>query len=79
MLDDLYVEFKEQMEGALKAFDRELTKLRTGRAHASMLDGIKVDYYGTPTALSPTPTTRSSAAVTTTASGRGRPTKSSGT
>ncbi len=52
MLDDLYAEFKEQMNGALKAFDRELTKLRTGRAHASMLDGIKVDYYGTPTALS---------------------------
>lgn len=52
MLDDLYVEFKGQMEGAIKAFDRELTKLRTGRAHASMLDGIKVDYYGTATALS---------------------------
>jgi len=52
MLNDLYAEFKEQMEGALKAFDRELSKLRTGRAHSSMLDGIKVDYYGTPTALS---------------------------
>ncbi len=52
MLDDLYVEFKGQMEGAIKAFDRELTKLRTGRAHASMLDGIKVDYYGTATELS---------------------------
>ena len=52
MLNDLYVEFKGQMEGTIKAFDKELIKLRTGRAHASMLDGIKVDYYGTATALS---------------------------
>jgi ribosome recycling factor len=52
MLDDLYAEFTEQMEGAIKAFSKELSKLRTGRAHASMLDSIKVDYYGTPTALS---------------------------
>jgi len=52
MLDDLYAEFKEQMEGAITAFKRELSKLRTGRAHSSMLDDIKVDYYGTPTRLS---------------------------
>jgi len=52
MLDDLYAEFKENMEKALKAFDKELGKLRTGRAHAAILDGIKVDYYGTPTPLS---------------------------
>lgn len=30
----------------------ELTKLRTGRANSAMLDGIKVDYYGSPTILS---------------------------
>jgi len=52
MLDDLYAEFKENMEGAIKAFKRELSRLRTGRAHSSMLDDIKVDYYGTPTQLS---------------------------
>ena len=51
MLEDLYAEFKDEMEGAIKAFKRDLSKLRTGRAHSSMLDDIKVDYYGTPTAL----------------------------
>jgi len=52
MLDDLYADFKEKMEGAIEAFKRELSKLRTGRAHSSMLDDIRVDYYGTPTLLS---------------------------
>ena len=52
MLDDLYAEFKDNMEEAIKAFNRELSKLRVGRAHASLLDDIKVDYYGTPTPLS---------------------------
>ncbi len=36
---------------AHEALKRELTKLRAGRASANLLDGIKVDYYGTPTPL----------------------------
>ena len=38
-----------------KAFDhskQQISKVRTGRATASLLDGVKVDYYGTPTAVS---------------------------
>src|SRR5690606_19972726 len=31
---------------------RELSKLRTGRAHPGMLDSVRVDYYGTPTPIS---------------------------
>ena len=42
---------KEKMERALQALLSELKKVRTGRAAISMLDGIKVNYYGTPTPL----------------------------
>jgi ribosome recycling factor len=37
------------MKKAVESFKRDLGKIRTGRANTSMLDGIKVDYYGTPT------------------------------
>ena len=37
------------MKKAVDSFKRDLQKIRTGRANTSMLDGIKVDYYGTPT------------------------------
>ncbi len=36
-----------RMDKAIKAFERELSHVRTGRASASLLDGITVDYYGT--------------------------------
>ena len=42
---------KEKMEKAVQALVGELKKVRTGRAQISMLDGIKVNYYGTPTPL----------------------------
>lgn len=42
---------KEKMEKALQGLGSELKKVRTGRAQISMLDGIKVNYYGTPTPL----------------------------
>lgn len=37
---------KEKMEKSLEAYRRELTKIRTGRASLSLLDGIKVEAYG---------------------------------
>lgn len=40
-----------KMSRSLEAFRKELGKVRTGRASFSLLDGIKVDYYGTPTPL----------------------------
>jgi ribosome recycling factor len=43
---------KQRMESSLETVRRELTAMRSGRASISMLDGIKVDYYGTPTPLS---------------------------
>jgi ribosome recycling factor len=49
MINDITNEAEEGMKKAVEAFKRDLQKIRTGRANTSMLDGIKVDYYGTPT------------------------------
>jgi len=40
-----------KMTRSIESFRKELGKIRTGRASFSLLDGIKVDYYGTPTPL----------------------------
>jgi len=42
---------KQRMDQSLEQVRKELTSMRTGRASIAMLDGIKVDYYGTPTPL----------------------------
>ena len=47
MLDDA----KTRMHASVEAVRRELSTMRTGRASLAMLDGIRVDYYGTPTPL----------------------------
>lgn len=51
MIDDILGDLNESIGKSQEAFKRELSKLRTGRAHAGMLDSIRVDYYGTPTPL----------------------------
>jgi ribosome recycling factor len=51
MTDDVLKELGTGIEKAQEALRRELSKLRTGRANAGMLDGIKVDYYGTTTPI----------------------------
>ncbi|MCH9644878.1 MAG: ribosome recycling factor [Gammaproteobacteria bacterium] len=51
MLTDIFQDAKQRMEKSLVALESDLTKLRTGRAHPSLLEHIKVDYYGTPTQL----------------------------
>ena len=45
-------EAKEQMEKALERLQGELRKVRAGKAHPSMLESVKVDYYGTMTPVS---------------------------
>jgi ribosome recycling factor len=42
---------RTRMHTSVEAVRRELAGLRTGRASVAMLDGIRVDYYGTPTPL----------------------------
>jgi ribosome recycling factor len=49
MINDITSDAEDGMKKAVDSFKRELQKIRTGRANTSMLDGIKVDYYGTPT------------------------------
>ena len=44
-------EAQESMEKAVQHTGAELTKIRAGKASATMLDGITVDYYGNPTPL----------------------------
>lgn len=43
---------QEKMEKSLASLQNELKKIRTGRAQVSMLDSIRVNYYGNPTPLS---------------------------
>jgi ribosome recycling factor len=52
MSGDVVAELKTRIDKSLEDLKRELTKVRTGRASISILDGIRVDYYGTPTPLS---------------------------
>ncbi|WP_437596936.1 ribosome recycling factor [Sorangium sp. So ce590] len=51
MLEDVIKELREGIDKAIEALRRDLAKVRTGRANAAMLDGIRVDYYGVPTPL----------------------------
>lgn len=51
MLENLKTDAKAAMDKALAALSGELKKVRTGRAQVSMLDNVRVNYYGTPTPL----------------------------
>jgi ribosome recycling factor len=55
MADDdaalVYEEAKSAMEKSLRSLRVELQKIRTGRASTALLDGIQIDYYGTPTPI----------------------------
>lgn len=50
-IDTLQLDAEERMEKALVALERDFGKLRTGRATTSLVDNIKVDYYGTLTPI----------------------------
>ena len=51
MLDEIYQDAEGSMAKCVENFQRELSRLRTGRANLNMLDGIRVSYYGTLTPL----------------------------
>ncbi len=51
MLDDIVKDTKDNMEKVIEALKKNLATIRTGRASPGMLDGVRVDYYGSPTAL----------------------------
>lgn len=52
MLDKVYSDLRDRMNKAVETLESDYKRLRTGRASVSLVDGIKVDYYGSPTPLS---------------------------
>jgi ribosome recycling factor len=51
MVDDVFHDTEHKMERSLAALRKDLSRIRTGRASLALLEGITVDYYGTPTPL----------------------------
>ena len=51
MMKELKPVLDDHMNKAIKSLQNQMTKVRTGRATASVLDGIMADYYGTPTPI----------------------------
>ncbi|CEA04523.1 Ribosome-recycling factor [Metalysinibacillus saudimassiliensis] len=51
MANAILTEAKDKMEKSISSFSRELASIRAGRANASLLDRISVEYYGAPTPL----------------------------
>jgi ribosome recycling factor len=52
MINEVLEEVQSTMEATIEAIRRDLSRLRTGRANASMLEPVRVNYYGSMTALS---------------------------
>ncbi|MFC1835429.1 ribosome recycling factor [Thermodesulfobacteriota bacterium] len=51
MIDEIHDEMRDTMQKAITAMERDLKRIRTGRASLALLDGIMVDYYGSPTPI----------------------------
>ena len=51
MIEDIKQDTEERMGKALEALAHNFNKIRTGRAHPSLLDSIRIEYYGAETAL----------------------------
>jgi len=51
VIDDIKTEAEQRMKNSLDALGTHFNKIRTGRAHPSILDGLKVPYYGADTPL----------------------------
>lgn len=51
MYDDILLDTEDKMEKAVAHLVGELNHIRTGRASAGLVDGVRVDYYGEPTPL----------------------------
>ena len=51
MLNEIYSECEKKMQHSIEHMQREFKTLRTGKVLISVLDNVKIDYYGTPTPL----------------------------
>jgi ribosome recycling factor len=52
MIEDIKKDSKQRMQKSIDSLGVNFNKIRTGRAHPSILDGLSIDYYGTETPLS---------------------------
>lgn len=52
--DDAVKFLQDSVKKSIEALKQQMTKIRTGRANAAMLDGVRVNFYGTPTPLAQT-------------------------
>jgi ribosome recycling factor len=50
-MKEVIQKFEQESSGSIKSLKEHLGKVRTGRANVSQLDGVMVDYYGTPTPI----------------------------
>jgi ribosome recycling factor len=51
MKETIFQNFKDEMEKTISSLSKSFSRVRTGRASVALLDGIKVDYYGTATPI----------------------------
>ena len=51
MTEEILLDAEERMEKSIERFKEELSHIRTGKANVSLLSGITVEYYGTPTPI----------------------------
>jgi ribosome recycling factor len=52
MINDISQDMKQNIEKTIDALKKQLASIRTGRAHPSLLEAVRLDYYGTPTPIS---------------------------
>ena len=51
MLEEIFADILKHMESSIEALRQGLSAIRTGRASTSLLDGLRIEYYGSPTPL----------------------------
>jgi len=60
VINEIKLDAEKRMKKTVESLQHEMTKIRTGRANASLLDHVQVDYYGNPTPLSQVATVNTS-------------------
>lgn len=60
MINEIKLDAERRMKKTVESLQHEMTKIRTGRANASLLDHVVVDYYGNPTPLNQVATVNTS-------------------
>lgn len=60
MINEVKLDAEKRMKRAVESLQHEMSKIRTGRANASLLDHVQVEYYGNPTPLNQVATVNAS-------------------